>query len=29
MSNCLFEAAYETVLQLCNCTPSFHQTGIT
>ncbi|CAB4060681.1 ASICN [Lepeophtheirus salmonis] len=28
MSNCLFEAAYEEVLKRCNCTPSFHQTGI-
>ena len=25
MSNCLFEAAYETILKRCNCTPSFHQ----
>ena len=25
MSNCLFEAAYERILQDCNCTPSFHQ----
>ncbi len=25
MSNCLFEAAYEKILQECNCTPSFHQ----
>ena len=28
MSNCLFEASYEEVLLKCNCTPSFHQTGI-
>ena len=28
MSNCLFEASYEEVLAKCNCTPSFHQTGI-
>ena len=28
MSNCLFEAAYEEILHRCNCTPSFHQTGI-
>ena len=28
MSNCLFEASYEEVLHKCNCTPSFHQTGI-
>ena len=25
MSNCLFEAAYERILEECNCTPSFHQ----
>ena len=25
MSNCLFEAAYEKILEDCNCTPSFHQ----
>ena len=25
MSNCLFEAAYERILEQCNCTPSFHQ----
>ncbi|TRY72690.1 hypothetical protein TCAL_05397 [Tigriopus californicus] len=25
MSNCLFEAAYERVLEECECTPSFHQ----
>jgi hypothetical protein len=25
MSNCLFEAAYERILDECNCTPSFHQ----
>ena len=24
MSNCLFEAAYEQVLQDCKCTPAFH-----
>ena len=28
MSNCLFEGAYEEILHRCNCTPSFHQTGI-
>ena len=28
MSNCLFEGAYEEILYRCNCTPSFHQTGI-
>ena len=28
MSNCMFEGAYEEVLNKCNCTPSFHQTGI-
>ena len=28
MSNCVFEAAYEEILHQCNCTPSFHQTGI-
>ncbi|XP_023324842.1 uncharacterized protein LOC111698676 [Eurytemora carolleeae] len=27
MSNCLFEAAYEQILELCNCTPSFHALG--
>ncbi len=25
MSNCLFEAAYERILQECKCMPSFHQ----
>ncbi|CAB4068103.1 ASICN [Lepeophtheirus salmonis] len=25
MSNCLFEAGYEKILEECNCTPSFHQ----
>ena len=28
MSNCMFEGAYEEILSKCNCTPSFHQTGI-
>ena len=27
MSNCLFEAAYEEILERCNCTPSFHALG--
>jgi len=27
MSNCLFEAAYEEILEQCNCTPSFHALG--
>ncbi len=25
MSNCLFEAAYERILEECKCMPSFHQ----
>ena len=28
ISNCLFEATYETVLEKCNCTPYFHWAGI-
>ncbi len=27
MSNCLFEAAYERILEECRCMPSFHQLG--
>ena len=28
ISNCLFEATYENVLERCNCTPYFHWAGI-
>ena len=28
MSNCLFEATYEKVLEVCKCTPYFHWAGI-
>ncbi|TRY74967.1 hypothetical protein TCAL_04960, partial [Tigriopus californicus] len=27
MSNCLFEAAFENILEQCNCFPGFHTTG--
>ena len=28
ISNCLFEATYEKVLEECNCTPYFHWAGL-
>ena len=28
ISNCLFEATYEKVLEVCKCTPYFHWAGI-
>ena len=28
ISNCLFEATYEKVLEICRCTPYFHWAGI-
>ena len=28
ISNCLFEATYEKVLEICNCTPYFHWGGV-
>ena len=29
INNCLFEAAYEKILQDCNCTPFFHSLAVT
>ena len=28
ISNCLFEATYEKVLEVCQCTPYFHWAGV-
>ena len=28
ISNCLFEATYEKVLEICQCTPYFHWAGV-
>ena len=28
ISNCLFEATYEKVLEICQCTPYFHWAGM-
>ena len=28
ISNCLFEATYEKVLEICRCTPYFHWAGM-
>lgn len=27
MSNCLFEAAFENILERCKCAPGFHTMG--
>ena len=27
MSNCLFEAAFENILEWCKCSPGFHTMG--
>ena len=27
MSNCLFEAAFEQILETCHCAPGFHNEG--
>ena len=27
MSNCLFEAAFENILERCKCAPGFHMMG--